>query len=91
MSGDQEAAANALLEWARLHNPESPPRSLGVLAGQYAGSDIGQEIRRLEKNLYAAEKTPWDGKPLWLTISRLATAERETGTATEAIAPLHPQ
>ena len=91
MSGDQEAAANALLEWARLHNPESPPRSLGILAGQYAGSDIGQEIRRLEKNLYAAEKTPWDGKPLWLTISRLATTERESGAATEAIAPLHPR
>ena len=68
-SDDRDAAANALLDLARIEWPADPPRSLGALA-----TAVGQgaaEVRSLERSLYAArEASPWRGAALWQVTRR---------------------
>ncbi|GMQ88535.1 MAG: BatD family protein [Gammaproteobacteria bacterium] len=58
-----QTAARALLDWAAGEWPDQPPRNLGALAHRIdKGAD---EIHGLDKALYAAGNSPWNGQALW--------------------------
>jgi len=89
-ANDPHAAAKALLELGQAHWPDAPPRSLDALAARIAN---GQALlRELDRRLYAADASDWDGKALWdnfrhgIPEKKSAEANRDDG-----LAPLYPQ
>jgi len=58
-----QTAARSLLDWAAGEWPNQSPRNLGALAHYVdKGAD---EIHELDRALYAAENSPWNGQALW--------------------------
>ncbi|MEO8007645.1 MAG: BatD family protein, partial [Betaproteobacteria bacterium] len=63
VADDPHATQDALLNLARAAWADDSPRSLGALAARLeAGST---EITALDRNLYAAGESPWQGDALW--------------------------
>ena len=60
---DGDAAAQALLQLARLEWPDDPPRGLGALAARLAGG--AAEVAALDRSLYGAHASAWRGGALW--------------------------
>ena len=89
-AGRREDAARALLAWARAEWPERAPRGLAELADLLAsGAD---EVRTLDRSLYGAGGTDWDGAALWRAIgSGLRSRQREVAARSgDGLAPLYP-
>ncbi len=60
---DADAASQALLALARIEWPDDPPRGLGALAARL---DKGaREVASLDRRLYGAQASPWQGAALW--------------------------
>ncbi len=63
VANDRHAAANAVLDLARVQWVDDPPRGLRALAGRLA---IGAaEIVDLDRSLYGVDGSRWDGGALW--------------------------
>lgn len=65
---DRHAAARALLDLARAKWPADPPRGLGALAARLEAG--GEEVSALDRSLYGADGSRWDGAALWEAIRR---------------------
>lgn len=87
---DAPAAARALLQWAAARWPDDAPRNLGALTRQLEnGTD---EIRALERALYAADRVDWQGQALWQVFShgfREKAVASDRGDQDE-LSPLYP-
>jgi hypothetical protein len=66
-ANDSRAAASALLALSRARWPEDPPHSLGALAPRLAHG--GEEVRALDRSLYAPDASHWTGVALWAALS----------------------
>ena len=89
-SDDATGAAQALLALAQAHWPEDPPRSLGQLAARLG--DAGDQVRTLDRVLYAADSGVWHGAGLWAAVKDAwrGRAERPKPTP-DVLQPLYPQ
>ncbi len=76
--GDSAAAIDALLAWAAVRWPESPPRSLGELA-QRLPSGAADEIESLNRSRYGAPVGTWDGRALRRQLEALTRGGRRGG------------
>jgi len=86
---DPTAAAKALLQWAAARWPQDPPRHLGALVQRLSSG--GREIQALEKALYGADRTPWQGDALWQAFDQgLQEHESKKTAAGEGLSPLYP-
>jgi len=87
---DPRSAAQALLQLAAFEWPDEPPRSLGLLARRLVvGADA---IRQLERALYAAGETAWQGNELWARFQHGLTEQESAAADTgEGLAPLYPE
>jgi len=62
-NNNPHAAAEALLKLGQAHWPDDPPRSLSALAARI---ETGQTpLRELDRSLYAADDSNWNGATLW--------------------------
>lgn len=67
-ANDARSAATALLVLARSEWPDAPPAGLSALAARL---DAGAEqVRELERSLYAAGAAAWDGTALWAALRK---------------------
>ena len=89
-SGDARAAAQALLALGRACWPADPPRSLGQLAVRLGRGQ--EQIRMLDRVLYAAESTVWNGAELWdATRGVWSQGPARRKAAEEVVPPLYPR
>ncbi len=88
--GDAPAAATALLEWAALHWPDNPPRSLGDLAARVPGG-ARTELEALNRVRYGQGDGQWDGAALAARLSEIARGTPASGPQRqdETLAPLY--
>ena len=63
---DAATAAKQLLKLAQAQWPTAPPQNLGALADRVTSGS--EEIRQLDRALYAASIADWQGKNLWQAI-----------------------
>jgi hypothetical protein len=86
---DPQSAARALLRLAEVKWPADPPRNLEALAQRLAAA--AGPLRALERALYAAGDSAWQGDELWQLCSSGLPAERhDSVTADPGLAPLYP-
>ena len=64
------AARDALLFWAGLAWPESPPRDLIALAARTRGQPLAEAILVLDRALWSARDTGWNGRSLAAGLPR---------------------
>jgi len=64
LANDAGAARAALLEWA-AGSWSQPPRSLMNLAERVCDAPLRAQLATLDRALYAPDKEPWRGEPLW--------------------------
>jgi hypothetical protein len=84
------AAAQALLEWGAARWPEDPPLSLGGLAGRLVHG--AEQVRLLDKCLYASDHPHWQGNALLETLKpELDNTGDSRAQPKEPLAPLYPQ
>ena len=89
-ANDAGGAARALLEWAAEAWPDCPPGTLGALAERLASH--GAPVRELDRALYAATSTPWQGKGLWEAVCNgLLEQGAAPAPQPEALPPLYPE
>lgn len=87
---DAPGAAKALLAWAEATWPVDAPRNLGTLVPRLVrGAD---EVRELERRLYAPESGRWGGAALWRALrDGLSDADRSERAQSEVLEPLYPR
>jgi len=86
---DPHSARNALLQFAEVRFPASPPRSLGALAASLPQA-VAHEVLTLEAHLYGAAAGAWnaDGlKAVLGDLERVGTAPEQGPT--EPLLPLY--
>ncbi len=76
--GDTAAATEALLAWAAVRWPESPPRSLGELAERLPAEAAG-ELETLNRSRYGEPVSTWDGRALGRRLEALTRGGRRGG------------
>ncbi len=89
----------ALLKWASVVWQESSLRSLDSVAKKFRNqveksNEVQGAIGELDRNLYAADSTPWNGKEFWEIIaSDMKSIEKIKGTPfsreEKGLAPLY--
>ncbi|MDX1432972.1 MAG: protein BatD, partial [Gammaproteobacteria bacterium] len=84
LANDAGRARTALLDWAAHAWSDDPPRNLVALASRFGDGEVKREIVRLDRALYAGERTSWQGEPLW------RVARRGLAPPTQAEAPAKP-
>lgn len=86
------AARDALLDWAGLAWPESSPRDLIALAARARDEALVRAILDLDRSLWSAGDTGWDGQSLAASLPRaLASAPASRPPAAAGGLPsLHP-
>jgi len=86
---DSQTAARALLQLAETEWPADPPRSLEALARRLPAG--AAQLRALERVLYGAGNTAWQGEELWkLFRNGLPAGHPDSVTADPGLAPLYP-
>ncbi len=87
---DPQSAARALLQLAEAEWPPDPPRNLEALARRLP--TVAGPLRDLERVLYAAGNTAWQGEELWQLFRKGMPAENPEGSvaAGPGLAPLYP-
>ncbi len=89
-ANDRHAAVAALLSLGHAHWPDAPPRSLNALAARIENGQT--QLRELDRNLYAADTSNWNGAALWdefrhgLQEKKMARTNQDDG-----LNPLYPQ
>jgi hypothetical protein len=88
---NQQLAAQALLDWAAVEWPDQPPRNLGALT--HCVDKGVDEIHELDRALYAAEYSLWNGRALWDRF-RHGLHDRKTtdrSSSAQGLSPLYPR
>jgi hypothetical protein len=88
---DAPGARRALLDWAALRFPSSPPRSLGALADRLP-ERLAAEVKELEASVYGPYAGgEWTGAELTAALSDVDVVTRSTaaGTRTDELLPLY--
>ena len=89
LADDARAAALTLLQLGRTRWPQDPPNNLGELAQRLV--DGRETIMALDRALYAADASYWDGAELWRLVSESWQQDRSPPQrAPEALTPLYP-
>ena len=89
-ANDAAAARNALLAWGQALIAPRRAAHLQQLARQL-GAELGEEIARLNRSLYADPPRSWRGQPLIELCSRLeADGERPAASGADNLLPLNP-
>jgi hypothetical protein len=89
-ANDASAAREALLAWAEASCPPGPPRGLEAL-GRALDPSAREALGELDRRLYAADASPWDGNAFWASIGpALTRACGESRGAAAEDAPLPP-
>ena len=87
---DAKTAARGLLELGRNQWPENPPHNLGALATRL--EDSREHIMALDRILYAADNSTWDGSILWDSVKNSWHKKPHKEKAlTDSLKPLYPQ
>ncbi len=87
---DRHAAAKALLDLAQAHWPDDPPRSLGAIGMRIEKGQ--QQLSELERSLYAAEASDWNGAALWDEFRHgLQEKKPDRQSRDDELRPLYPQ
>jgi hypothetical protein len=76
-ANDAVAAASALLALGRAQWPENPPQSLVALAARLARG--GEQTKALDRSLYAARVSTWEGAALWAEFKDGMREQRDPG------------
>ena len=91
------AARDALLGWAEVAWPESPPRDLVALAARVRGEPFSKEsfaeaVLVLDRALWSDEDAAWIGEPLAARLPRAIEPppERRRTVAGGGLPSLHP-
>ncbi len=89
-ANDRQAAARALISLAHSNWPDDPPHSLGALAARI---EEGQtQLRELDRSLYAADTTDWNGTALWHEFRHGLKEKKAVGQhRDDGLKPLYPQ
>lgn len=86
---DAQAAARALLQWVDASWPNESLHNLGALAQRLVTGK--EEIRGLERALYAADAANWQGEALWQVFNKgLEIVTSEAAVRQEGLSPLYP-
>jgi hypothetical protein len=86
---DPQSAARALLQLAEAEWPADPPRNLEALA-RHLPTGAGP-VRDLERVLYAAGNTAWQGDELWQLFRKgIPAGHPDRVAADPGLAPLYP-
>ncbi len=89
-AGDAAAVRRALVEWAELEWPDSPPRSIGELASRVA-EPLAGELRRLSRASYGRTDSDWDAAALAKAIRTITAASADVArTDGDPLPPLMP-
>lgn len=89
-ANDRQTAARALLSLAHRDWPDDPPHSLGALAARIEKGRI--QLRELDRSLYAAEATDWNGAALWHEFRHGLPGKKVAGLhRDDELRPLYPQ
>ncbi len=98
VSNDASAASRALLAWTQALWSDRPPANLAAVAarieqGEGPGSvPAAEQVRELERRLYAPDAGPWDGEALWLCLKDgLAARRLRDQSGQDDLAPLYPR
>lgn len=87
--GDPFQAKDALLAWGGLRWPESPPRSLAMLA-TLCDAKLGGEIATLNQSLYGRDGGDWGGNSCWEAFSKhVDRVEKNVNKKTVDLEPLY--
>jgi hypothetical protein len=87
---DAAGVRTALLEWARLQWPNSPPRSLGDLSDRVT-SPLADELRSLSAASYGANGGGWNAAALTSALRSVTVlVRREDAVTSEPLPPLMP-
>jgi hypothetical protein len=88
IAGDRHAAADAVLDLARAEWPDDPPRGLSALAERLAVGRV--ELIALDRSLYGADGSRWDGSAFWNVFRRGLQPKRTArGREDEGVAALY--
>jgi hypothetical protein len=89
-ANDARAATKALLSWAEVAWHGEAPRNLATLAARLVqGAD---QVRELERSLYAPTAAGWDGAALWLALQGgLQDTGADEPSKGEVLEPLYPR
>ena len=90
LAGDARALRAAMLEWSRLQWPESPPRSIGELAGRVS-PPLSAALRQLSEVSYGIAGDGWDEQAMAKALRSFAIVDDSSrrGSA-ETLPPLMP-
>ncbi|NKB82414.1 MAG: hypothetical protein GKS05_11105 [Nitrospirales bacterium] len=61
----RQQTKEALLRWGAIRWKQQPPRSLGNLAGRFLDHQAQTALRELDRMLYTASESCWDGASFW--------------------------
>ncbi|MCF6211847.1 MAG: BatD family protein [Gammaproteobacteria bacterium] len=88
-ANDRDAAARALLNLSHTYWPDDAPRSLDALATRI---EKGQaQVYALDRSLYAADRTDWQGDALWDAFRHgLQKQKFIVQTRDDGLKPLYP-
>ncbi len=88
IANDRHAAARVLLDLARAKWPNDPPRGLSALAARL---EVGRsELIALDRSLYGADGSRWDGSAFWDVFRRgLQPKRSETWREDDGVAALY--
>ena len=91
-ASDPRAARHALLDWAGLAWPGSPPRDLIAVAARVRDQRFGEAIMALDRALWSGRGTGWNGRSMAALLPReLGAAPSPRLRAAESRLPsLHP-
>jgi hypothetical protein len=92
ISNNPVIAFRELITWGRARWPRADINGLYQIWIRTNSIELADELRRLDKALYADHGATWQGQPLW----RLVAAEHrnltaETGTQEDSLPDLYPQ
>lgn len=91
-ANDPRLARAALLQWAALRWPDTPPGGPGQIDERLDSSALGDELARLDRVLYALPASVWSGAGLWRELrAALRRAGKGRTAVTEGLAPLYPR
>jgi len=85
-------ARKAILGWCADHKYNENIRSLSDLAGCVNNNDLSEQLKLLERHLYAADQKQWNGATLLPFLKQLNHKPNDVqSVAKEQLPPLHPE
>jgi hypothetical protein len=90
LAGDAPALKDAMLEWGKLQWPQTPPRSLGTLAGKLS-SPLSEQLMAVSRSSYGPDAPHWDGEAIARSLRSFAVLDQNNAVSEgDALPPLMP-